>query len=187
VMRALRKAQVESFSDISRTKLIRRETKQYVPRIMAATIIARNPDHYGFNQAPVPPHVFEEVIVTRPLHFRAIANATGIHYDELRLLNPELRRDATPPGDSAYHLKIPVGTSAKVSALLDRVPTYKFPPLRTRDQPTRTVSVHWYRVRVGDTLEKVSRRFGIPLKTLKTRNSRSSPALKAGELLNIAR
>jgi len=187
VLRALHKAQAESFSEISRTKLIRRETKQYVPRIMAATIIVRNPDQYGFNQDPVPLHQFEEVVVTRPLHFRAIANVTGIPYSELRLLNPELRRDATPPDDLAYHLKVPIGTSAKVVELIDRVPTYKFPPLRAQPQHVKTDAARRYRVRMGDTLEKVSRRFRVPLKTLKTLNNLSSPAIKAGELLIIAR
>lgn len=97
VMRALQKARAESFSEISKTRLIRRETKEYVPRFMAATIIARNPDRYGFTQESAEPHQFDEAIITRPVHFRAIANVTGIPYEELRLLNPELRRDATPP------------------------------------------------------------------------------------------
>src|SRR4029079_19788978 len=48
VIRALQKARVESFAEISKTRLIRRETKEYVPRFMAATIISRNPDRYGF-------------------------------------------------------------------------------------------------------------------------------------------
>jgi membrane-bound lytic murein transglycosylase D len=188
VLRALRQAQAESFSEISKTKLIRLETKQYVPRIMAATIIAKNPDQYGFNQDSVPLHQFEEVVVTRSLHFRAIANVTGISYAELRLLNPELRRDATPPYDSAYHLKVPVGTSTKVVELLARVPTYKFPPLRVgSSQRVKPDATRWYRVRMGDTLEKVSRRFHIPLKTLKTLNHLSSPVIKAGELLVITR
>lgn len=187
VMRALHKAQAETFSDISKTKLIRRETKQYVPRIMAATVIARNPDQYGFSQEPVAPHQFEEVVVTRPLHFRAIANTTGIPYEELRLLNPELRRDATPPGDPTYHLKVPVGSSAKVMQLLDRVPTYKFPPLPAKVQHVKADSSRWYRVRVGDTLEKVSKRFRVPLKTLKARNNLSGPVIKPGEFLIIAR
>jgi membrane-bound lytic murein transglycosylase D len=104
VMRALQKAQAESFTDISKTRLIRRETKEYVPRFMAATIIAKNPNRYGFPQEASAPHQFEEVVVTRPLHFHAIANATGVPFSELRLLNPELRRDATPPGDDAYLL-----------------------------------------------------------------------------------
>ena len=190
VLRALQKTQAESFSEISKTKLIRLETKQYIPRIMAATIIAKNLDQYGFNQDPVPLHQFEEVVVTRPLHFRAIANVTGIPYSELRLLNPELRRDATPPGDTAYHLKVPVGTSSKVLELIGRVPTHKFPTMRTQVRQTRQVktdSARWYRIRGGDTLEKISRRFGIPIKTLKSRNNLSGPTIKAGELLMIAR
>ena len=191
VLRALHKAQAESFSEISQTKLIRRETKQYVPRIMAATIIAKNPDQYGFKQDPAPLHEFEEVVVTRPLHFRAISNVTSIPYNELRLLNPELRRDATPPGDAAYHLKIPVGMSAKVLELIERVPTHKFPPLPAiQDRQVRqakTGSAHWYRVRGGDTLEKISRRFRIPIKTLKSHNNLSGPVLKTGDLLNIGR
>ncbi len=193
VLRALQKAQAESFSEISRTKLIRQETKQYVPRIMAATIIAKNPDQYGFNQVSVPLHQFEEVVVTRPLHFRAIANVTGIPYAELRLLNPELRRDATPPGDTAYHLKVPVGTRSKVLDLIGRVPTYKFPPLQIpvrqirQIRQTKTDSARWYRIRGGDTLEKISRKFSIPVKTLKLRNNLSSPTIKAGELLMITR
>lgn len=187
VMRALHRAQAETFSDISKTKLIRLETKQYVPRIMAATIIARSPDRYGFTQDPVPPHEFEEVVVDRAMHFRAIANTTGIPYEELRLLNPELRRDATPPDDSAYHLKVPVGTGAKVMALLDRIPTHKFPPLLAESHHAKRDSSRWYRVRVGDTLEKVSKRFRVPLNTLKTRNHLSSPVIKAGEFLIVGR
>ena len=187
VLRALHKAQAESFSEISRTKLIRLETKQYVPRIMAATIIAKNLDQYGFNQDPAPLHQFEEVVVTRSLHFRAIANVTGIPYAELRLLNPELRRDATPPDHAAYHLKVPVGTSAKVIELIDRVPTYKFPPLRAERLRVKTDAARWYRVRLGDTLEKVSRRVHVPLKTLKAMNHLTSPVIKAGQSLIIAR
>ncbi|HXV69399.1 MAG TPA: transglycosylase SLT domain-containing protein [Nitrospira sp.] len=187
VMRALHKAQAQTFSDISKTKLIRLETKQYVPRIMAATVIAKNPDRYGFSQDPQPAHQFEEVIVTRPLHFRAIANTTGIPYEELRLLNPELRRDATPPGDPAYHLKVPVGSGEKVVQLLDRVPTYKFPHQPVKVQQVKAGSQRWYRVRAGDTLEKVSKRFRVPLRTLKARNNLSGPVIKPGEFLIITR
>ena len=187
VMRALQKARAESFSEISKTRLIRRETKEYVPRFMAATIIARNPDRYGFTQESAEPHQFDEAIVTRPVHFRAIANATGISYEELRLLNPELRRDATPPGDEIYHLKVPVGTKAKVEQLLDRIPAYKFPPLRAKAQFATAGPSRWYKVRVGDTLGKVSKRFRIPVKTLKTRNSLSSPTIRPGDFLVISR
>ena len=187
VMRALQKAQAESFSDISKTRLIRRETKEYVPRFMAATIIAKNPDRFGFAQEAGPPHTFEEVAVNRPLHFHAIATVTGVPYEELRLLNPELRRDATPPGEDLYLLKVPVGTKSKVEQILDRVPTYKFPPLPARAQLASTSSSQWYKVRVGDTLEKLSKRFHVPLKTIKSRNNLSSPTIRPGDFLIITR
>lgn len=187
VMRALHKAQAESFSEISKTRLIRRETKEYVPRFMAATIIARNPDRYGFSQETVAPHRFEEVVVDRPIHFRAIANVTGVPYEELRLLNPELRRDATPPDDTPYHLKVPVGSKVKVEQLLDRIPTFKFPALPAARAKFADVGTsRWYKVRVGDTLEKVSKRFRIPLKTLKARNNLSSPLIRPGDFLVIS-
>jgi len=187
VMRALRKAQAKSFSEISKTRLIRRETKEYVPRFMAATIIAKNADRYGFSQESSEIHEFEEVVVTRPLHFHAIANATGVPYEELRLLNPELRRDATPPGDKAYLLKVPVGTKTKVEELLDRVPTYKFPRHREKAKYASKGSTRWYKVRGGDTLGKLAKRFRIPLRTLKARNNLRGSMIRVGDLLNIGR
>ncbi|MBA5873389.1 MAG: transglycosylase SLT domain-containing protein [Nitrospira sp. CR1.2] len=192
VMRALHTAQAESFSDIAKTRLIRRETKEYVPRFMAATIIAKNPDRYGFPQNDVRPHQFEEVVVRRPIHFKAIANVTGISYQELKVLNPELRRDATPPDDPEYHLKVPVGTGEKVEQMLDRAPTHKFPPqsrpvlVKGRHVKSEPDSGHWYRVRVGDSLEKIAKRFNISVKTLKSNNNLTGPTIKAGSRLVIA-
>ncbi len=190
VMRALHTAQAESFSDIAKTRLIRRETKEYVPRFMAATIIAKNPDRYGFPQNDVRPHQFEEVIVRRPIHFKAIANVTGISYQELKVLNPELRRDATPPDDPEYRLKVPVGTREKVEQMLDRAPTHKFPPLpvpvKGRHLKNEPDSGHWYRVRVGDSLEKIAKRFNISVKTLKSNNKLAGSTIRAGSRLVIA-
>ncbi|MBX3235486.1 MAG: transglycosylase SLT domain-containing protein [Nitrospiraceae bacterium] len=188
VMRALHKAQAESFSDIAKTRLIRRETREYVPRFMAATIIAKNPDRYGFPTNDAEPHQFEEVVVRRPIHFKAISNITGISYQELRLLNPELRRDATPPDDPEYRLKVPVGTREKVEQLLDRAPTHKFPPMPVKVQHGKSEpdSGKWYKVKVGDSLEKISKRFHISVKTLKANNNLTGAGIKAGDFLVIA-
>jgi membrane-bound lytic murein transglycosylase D len=197
VMRALQKAQADSFTDIAKTRLIRRETREYVPRFMAATIIARNPDRYGFPTGDAAPHQFDEVAVSRPIHLKSIANVTGIPYQELRLLNPELKRDATPPDGTRYLLKVPVGTKATVEKLMDRIPTYKFPSIPVRN--TRRVratpisgkksiadSGKRYQVRVGDSLEKIAKRFGISVKALKANNNLSGALIKAGDLLVIS-
>lgn len=205
VMRALQKAQADSFTDIAKTRLIRRETREYVPRFMAATIIARNPDRYGFPNEDVAPHQFEEVAVSRPIHLKSIANVTGIPYQELRLLNPELKRDATPPDGNLYLLKVPIGTKEKVEKHMDRIPTYKFPSMPSKVERVRAASGSGkkslsssgkkslsdsgkrYQVRVGDSLDKIARRFGISVKTLKARNNLSGSLIKPGDFLIIAR
>lgn len=189
VMRALHKSQSESFAEIAETRLIRRETKEYVPRFMAATVIAKNPSHYGFHVGEVDPHAFEEVTVSRSIHLRAIANASGVEFESLRMLNPELRLEATPPDDPHYHLKVPVGTKAKIENVLDRVPNWKAPPT----PPARSVKVKlnrssqhkWYRVRGGDTLASVAKRFNVSISVLKERNNISARHLRRGELLSI--
>jgi membrane-bound lytic murein transglycosylase D len=194
VMRALQKAQADSFTDIAKTRLIRRETREYVPRFMAATIIARNPDRYGFPNEDVTPHQFEEVAVRRPIHLKSIANVTGIPYQELRLLNPELKRDATPPDGNQYLLKVPRGTKETVEKYMDRIPSYKFPSMpakveRVRASGSAKKSIpdagKRYQVRVGDSLDKIAKRFGISVKTLKTRNNLSSPLIKPGDFLVV--
>ncbi len=184
VGRALRKTDGESFYEIARSRYIRRETKEYVPRFMAATIIAKNPDQYGFPSFLPDPHQFEEVIVSRPLHLRDIAKATKISFAELRGLNPELRRYVTPPKHKEYHLKVPVGTKEQVIAVLDQIPTYKksTPPRLKKGQK---VPKGWYRVRWGDSLWKIARRFRTSVRELMAINNLSSILIKPGDLLAI--
>ncbi len=185
VRRALRKSKGESFSEIARTRYIRRETKEYVPRFMAATIIASDPDRYGFSPVSTDPHQFEEIVVSRPLHLRDIARAAHLSYKELRELNPELRRYITPPKDKSYHLKVPVGAKAKVEAILDEIRSWK------RSTPPRMkgskVPKGWYRVQIGDSLWKIAKRFRLSVRELKVRNNIRGRGwlIHPGELLAI--
>jgi membrane-bound lytic murein transglycosylase D len=191
VLRALAKTRAESFSEIAQTRHLRRETKEYVPRIMAATIIAKNPDQYGFSTAEVDLHQFEEVVVRRPMYLRDVATVTGIPFLELQRLNPELRRDVTPPGDAEYHLKVPVGTKATVEPVLDRIPSWKPKPAvrvvkqaKERDASSGE-SMGWYRVRVGDSLWTIAKRFRLSVEELKSRNNLTGRRIKPGDLLAI--
>jgi membrane-bound lytic murein transglycosylase D len=190
VMRALERTQAANFWDIARTKHLRRETKEYVPRFMAATIIARNPDQYGFASAETTQHEFEEVLIPRSVHLRSVAQATGIAFEELRRLNPELRMDATPPGETAYHLKVPVGTQEDVLKVLDRIPTWKPTIMLVHtakvSKNTRLSQAEWYRVRVGDTLRSIARRFHITVAELRAWNKSTTRGIKPGDLLAIA-
>lgn len=191
VMRALQKSQSESFVEISQTRFIRRETKEYVPRFMAATIIAKDPERFGFQLADVAPHDFDEVIVRQSVHLQSLASASGVSFEVLKNLNPELRRYATPPGEAVYHLKVPLGARSKVESVLDRVPTWKATPQprsfrSAKTKPPSSIARKWYRVRGGDTLASIAKRFGLSVEMLKHRNrSISTRQLRAGELLAI--
>lgn len=187
IQRALRKAKAETFWEIAKTRYIRRETREYVPRFMAAAIIARNPDVYGFEAVPSEIHQFEEIIVSRPLHLRDIAAATDVSYAELRRLNPELRRDVTPPDDPAYHLKVPVGSRAAVEEATASVKTWTPPRAIAKGKKDRGERRGWYRVRMGDNLSTIAKRFRVTVEELKDRNDLSGSLIKAGDLLHIER
>lgn len=191
VQRALDRTNAESFGEIAQTKHLRRETKEYVPRIMAATIIAKNPDQYGFSQAYPDAHQFEEVVVNRPLLLRDIAKASGVSFEELRRLNPELLKDATPPDDTAYHLKVPVGTKETVEQTIEQVPTWKPPVHMVKKSQERREpgpqSRGWYRVQVGDKLSTIAKRFRLSVQELKSRNHLTSSRIRPGDLLSVTR
>jgi membrane-bound lytic murein transglycosylase D len=185
VMRALQKSRADSFWEIAQTKHIRRETKEYVPRFMAATIIAKNPDQYGFIQQAPAPHQFEEVIVHRAIHLQTLAVAAGISFTELTRLNPELRRDVTPPDDQNYHMKVPVGSREAVVQALDKMPTWRPTPLLVKKEKNRSQSSGSYRVQGGDSLWTIAKRFNLSVAQLKARNSVTARGIRPGDLLTI--
>ena len=184
VMRALQKTQATSYWEIAQTKHLKRETKDYVPRFMAATIIARNPASYGFAEVEQAPHEFEEVVIDRSVHMRDLAATSGVPYEDFEHLNPELRRAVTPPGER-YHLKVPVGSKVLVESSLDHVKTWKGPLPQAKGEK---MSDQWYRVRVGDTLQIVAKRFRLSVPDLKAKNHLTSQSiLTPGQRLRISR
>ena len=112
--RAIEKTGTRDFWTIARSRSIRRETKQYVPKFMAAMIIATRPELFGFEAHSQPVHQYEEIRMDASIHLRSVAKETGIPFEELRRLNPELRRSVIPPDQDGYFLKVPVGTAGHV-------------------------------------------------------------------------
>jgi membrane-bound lytic murein transglycosylase D len=133
VGRSLARVEDGDFWALRNTKLLKSETREYVPRFLAAARIAKDPGRFGFSLQPQAPVQYDEVTITRPVHLRAVAKAVGMTYEEIKNLNPELRRDVTPP-DPVYLLKVPAG---KKAMLLANLPTYRslYPVVYT--QPKR--------------------------------------------------
>ena len=158
VGRALARAHADDYWDLTDTKLIKRETKEYVPRFLAATLIAKDPSRYGFLISPQPPVEYEEAVLTRPIHLRVAAKAAGVTYEELKALNPELRKDLTPP-DPTYRLKVPVGSKDLLLSNLATYPDWKH------------VQAKRYQVRRGETLLHIATRHHTSLSVILEANA----------------
>jgi len=122
VQRAVLRTRSEDFWDLKDSRFIRRETKNYIPKFMAATIIAKNPEAYGFIVQPAGPFVFDEVVITESTDLRLIARCAGTTYETVKELNPELKRWVTPPDTTHYILRLPSGTKAAFNANYQNLP-----------------------------------------------------------------
>jgi membrane-bound lytic murein transglycosylase D len=177
ISRAIRKTGTRDYWKIRRTWYIRRETKDYVPRFIAATLIAQNPTAYGFSPPEGVQHEFDEVLIAKPVQLSAITKRTGISLEELKRLNPELRRNIVPRSKGlGYHLKVPMGMASLVAAHRSTFPIWTQPP----PPPTQ-----WYRIRRGDSLSVVARRFGMKVRQLKEMNNLSSNLIRVGRRLRV--
>ncbi|MBU4356258.1 MAG: hypothetical protein KJ822_13055, partial [Proteobacteria bacterium] len=98
----------KNFWELSANMCLPTETKNYVPQMIAATIIAKNPDKFGFKNVPyLPPVKYDKVPVTEATSLIAASVAVNVPADEVKDLNPELLRGITPPDAPSYTLNLP--------------------------------------------------------------------------------
>jgi membrane-bound lytic murein transglycosylase D len=150
MQRALKTARVDNFWTLTeKSKILPRETREYVPMILAAIVIARNPAQYGFDFESEDPAVFDKVTLPRPVDLRRVAEWTDSSIDEIQALNPELRRWTTPVRDTNYELKVPAGMATVVSARLTDAPSADL------------ASLKYYTVKRGETLPLIARKLHV--------------------------
>jgi len=150
MQRAVRKAGIEDFWKLAeKPRLLPRETREYVPMILAAIVIARNPQQYGFDFETEEAPAFERVTLPRPVDLRRVAEWTDTTIDQIQALNPELRRWTTPVKDTNYELKVPAGTAEVVSAKLSDAPSAEL------------ASLKYYTVKRGETLLGIARKLRV--------------------------
>ena len=108
VQRELNQSNHKNFWELSANMCLPTETKNYVPQMIAATIIAKNPEKFGFKNVPyLPPVKYDKVPVTEPTSLTAAAVAVNVPAEEVQALNPELLRGVTPPDTPSYTLNLP--------------------------------------------------------------------------------
>ena len=150
MQRALKTARVDNFWTLTeKSTILPRETREYVPMILAAIVIARNPAQYGFDFETEQLRAFDTVTLPRPVDLRRVAEWTDSSIDEIQALNPELRRWTTPIRDTKYELKVPAGTAGIVSARLTDAPSAEL------------ASLKYYTVKRGDTLPLIARKLHV--------------------------
>ena len=177
VSRAMKRSGIDDFWRLSATtKWLPKETREYVPLILAAVIIGRNPAQYGFEVAAAEPTAYEKVAVPRAIDLRRVAEWAGTSVDEIQSLNPELRRWTTPVKYPDYEMKVPVGTADKLSAKLAEA------------SPADFSAFKWYTAKKGETLLTVARRFGVSRGDVAEANNLSTKSrLRPGQELIIPR
>ena len=138
-----------------------RETREYVPMILAAIVIAKNPSQYGFDFDPEPPLAYEKVAVSDPIDLRLVAEWTNAPIADIEALNPELRRWTTPVRSSNYEIKVPVGTGDAIRARLSATPAESLNAFQ------------WHSVKRGESLQTIARNLRVKQSDLAEANSLS--------------
>ncbi len=173
ILRGIARYKTSDYWRLRKTRAFRRETRNYVPLIHAAIVVAKAPEKYGFEITPEPPLAFETVPVEGAVDLRTIAECASTPLDEVRLLNPELRRFATPAGRT-YDLRVPPGRAESLASCLESLP------------PEKRVRFRTHVVRRGQTLAGIAKANGIRARELAEANGLSlNKRLRVGTELII--
>ena len=152
-----------------------RESRNYIPYYLAAAIITKDPEKYGFTIPKVKPFSYEEVVLEHSADLAVLSRVAGIKVKTLRKYNPELRQSATP-ADNPYLLKLPKGKKEQFLARWNSIPeSERFAP---------QFIVH--RVRYGESLWTISKKYGASIHDIAAVNKiRNRHKIKVGNKLKV--
>ncbi len=167
VQRAVLRTRSDDFWDLKASRFIRKETKNYVPKYMAATIIAKNPEAYGFISSKIEPFTYDVVAIEECIDLRLVAKCVECTYQEIKDLNPELKRWVTPPHFTNYTLRIPAGRKDIFLANYTAIP------------PEQKIRWERHEVKKGDSLASLAKHYNTTIESIRDinriRNSRLDP------------
>ena len=138
---------------------IAQETRNYVPNILAVILIAKNPEKYGFKGIKQDAAMSYDVVqVPTATSLQLVADATDSNVDYIRSLNPELKRDITPRGDS-YNVRIPAGRAKQFASLIQKI------------APERRETARLISVAPGEDWQSIANRTGFNVTQLQSMNA----------------
>jgi membrane-bound lytic murein transglycosylase D len=173
VQKGIERTGYADFWELYKRNVLPRETKNYVPIILALTLIAKDAAHYGVAVEPEQPVETDVVKPGRAIDLRLVAETIDVDADTLRTLNPSLLRMATPD-DPEFVLHLPKGTSERFSAEIADIP------------PDKWVSWRRHRVEAGETLSSIAKKYRVtPVSIAQANDLERSEGLTPGEKLII--
>ncbi len=177
VSRAIRKVGSRDFYRLAKTRYLRRETRNYVPAFVASLLIAKSPVKYGFivNESDSLFKDSKTIEIISPVNLKSVSALLGVSYSILKELNPEIVREFTPFNRKNYMLRIPGSSDGTVLEGLKRLP------------PKSKYFAGWYRVRKGDNLYSIARKFRTSVRKIKKVNKLRSNLIRPGKRLLIPR
>lgn len=171
VKRAIRKNNTRDYWEMTK---LPKETKNYIPYILAATSVVKNQAQYGIQLSKDAPMLMDTVTISECLDLQIIAECAKTTVDSVRELNPALLRWCTPPTIPNYMLKLPYGTRATFLENYAKVPA---------DKKRSWVR---YQVKYGETLSGIANKYGTDIKAIMQANQlKNSANLTTGQYLLI--
>jgi membrane-bound lytic murein transglycosylase D len=177
VQRAMKRSRIDDFWDLTKsTSFLPRETRDYVPMILAAIIIAKNPAQYGFDILPISPTPTETVSLPAAVDLRRVAEWAGVAVDDIQRLNPEFRRWTTPIRDGSYDVRVPQGTAERVQSGI------------AGSAPGQLNALQWHTVKSGESLVTIARKLRVSRNDLAEANYLKTTArVRPGQRLVVPR
>jgi len=163
---------VDFWRMMSKGRTLRAETKHYVPKLIAAALIAKHPERFGFHVDYEPLFTFDEVHVEQATSLQALATAAGTDVETIRQLNPALRRFCTPP--TGWDVRIPAGRKEQFAA--------NFAKLGAAER----LSFAQHKIERGESLPRIAKAYGVTeAAILRTNGLTSYKQVRVGRVVMI--
>ena len=170
VARQIKRQKTKDFWKLS----LKKQTRNYVPLYIAATIIAKNPQEYGFSVEYEDPLEFDVVKVNKAIDLKVVADVLNVSLDTIKELNPKLLRGVTPPGYKNFPLRIPRGARNLFVQKYDSIPEKDLYVL--------------HKIKWGETVSSIAKKYGVsPFSIIETNNLSRRYKIYAGDYLKIPR
>lgn len=174
VEKAVQRYQTDDFWSLSQKSYLKSETRNYVPKFIAAAMIAGAPEKYGFGEvAYEPPMEYDEAMIDRPLRLDTVAKLADTTVKAIKELNPALLRNMTPPGEKEFALRLPPGSGERFAQAVDSLPHSASPNVIT------------HKVKKGETLLAIAKRYGQRVTQLMELNGLRNRQIRVGQDLIV--